>query len=549
MAVRAGLVLALLLVAMMVPGLDPFGLSPGAPAPHFSLDMGFGPQELVNVSELVPIYALGDNLWMGFSYNQSSSFSLFAPGGVAPVANQTVQPGSVFLLHTFGQHDPIGSWTLTVRSAFILLARIPFAVVPSGGANPPGSPVLTGSTVSPNGSLSLAFAMDTGLAHGLEACLLGSDSGAAAVVTLPSQVGNFSLSLVSANGSLTGRFAPTAGAGQPPPFDLWVELRYLYSFSSPSDPALQLGGEELVASTQPETFSSPLAPANFTIPLDAYAHLRDGKYSVVVYFRNHGGLFLEQTTVLFLGGSWVWLGGCSPLVSAGPLFKAEVPLRNFADWPYRIFVSYADNGTQGYVKADVPTNLTSVAVDVVPWGGKLPAGYTLGIVSNKSVSAFQAFNSTMFVQSRSLPAYFEASVSFHGVVVDAHTFNLTGKYETLNWDVPLGKLQVAVQLDTEPVQGSTVRVLGPSGVVESGKTGTAGTISFLLPAGNYTVESTFGNATSAKQAAISAGEESTVLFSSVSSVDYTPDYVLGAVAVLAAAANLWVWLRLPRRRA
>lgn len=427
-----------------------------------------------------------------------------------------------------------------------MVDSVSFSVVPQGGSIPPGLPELTSSTVTANGSLSLGFTVHGGLAHDMQGCLVGSGWGGFAEVTLPPQVANYTLELARANGSIIARMVAVSGGGPSAPFDVWAELRYPYSFTSASDPRLLVEVEEPVATTP--TFTPPITTGNFSVPLDMYAHLREGKYSLLVYVRNQNGLFLEQASVLMLaGGSWLWLGGCSPLVNAGPEFTARVPLSSATVWPYYVFVSYANNGTEGYVESRVPINLTSLSAFVVPWGGRLPSGFALDALSGAGLLSVRSWNSTLYAQFQSLPADLKVLVTFHGRAIQNSTIRVTQKYGALTLTVPLGKLQVAVLTDDAPVPGAQVRVLGADGSVDVGATGASGNVAFLLPSGNYTVETTLANSTQSRQAVVRDGIETTVLFSSISSKNYGPEYLLAAIAVLAAAANLWVWLRMPSR--
>lgn len=545
MVARFNLRFVFLAAALLLAGFPQGALHASTAAP-IVLQLGFGPQELFNVANGIPIFVLGDQMWASYFYNESLTLELVSPSGTGVSAAQS-SPNSVFLFHTLNANDAAGLWTLNLRSP----SGVPVAAIQvevrSPQSSPPGPPRLESSTISKNGSLVLSFTESINSASDLSACLLPGAAVAPAFFRLPSQVGNYTLELDQKNNSLNAQFFPMGG-GTLSPFDMWVELRYSYSFTSSLNPYIVIRGEARAAYTQPATFSSPLTGRNFTLALNEQGQLRVGSYSVLVYFRSLAGLFVYQTTVLMLDdGTWIWDGACSPLVSSSGNFRAVIPLNSPGSWPSTIIVTYQDNGTQGYVEAKVPTNLTSVYVAPIPWGGQLPQGYTVGVTSNADVASFQIFNSSIYVQLRHTPTKFQTYVQFQGSNFATKTFNVTGKYQLLQWGIPLGKLQVAVQLDARFAPGASISVTDQTGVAATGKTDSAGTWSFLLPPGRYSVKATLGNGTSIQPTTISGTLESTLVFSFTTPVNYTPQYVLLGLAILGTLANLWIWRGVLRR--
>lgn len=554
MGLRQTVLLASISALLFLGALAPGFVQASSFAP-LVLELGYGPQDLVNVASEVPIFVPGDQLWASYSYNQSLVLSLVSPTGVL-VTTSSEALGTVFLVYSFDVNDILGLWTLGLRSqSGAQLGNIPIEVVPVGGASSPSIPRLVDLAVTKNGSLDLSFVETTNLANGLSACLLpwvGTTNVVGGLwparINLPQQVGNYTLELDEQNGSLRAGFVTLGGGGAPPPFDMWVELRYTYSFSTPLNSHLIIKGEQRVAETQPLVFTPPLTGSSFTLPLLQQVSLRVGTYTVLVYFRNSAGLFLEETSVLLLkSGSWLWYGACSPLIPASGYFKASVPLITPKSWPSMIIVTYENNGTQSYVEANVPVNLTSISISPTPWGGQLPSGYTIGTIQNKDVISAQIFGGNLYVQLPRFPTSFQAYVRFQGSDINITTFNVTQKYDLLQWGIPLGKLQVAVQLDSKYAPGAVVKVTDGAGLAASGTTGASGTASFLLPPGIYNILTTLSNISSTQQAHISGTLESTLVFSFTTPTNYWPEYALLALAVLGAAANVLVWRGLLRR--
>jgi hypothetical protein len=502
---------------------------------------------MVNTAAEIPIFVLGDQLWTSYSYNQSITLTLLSASGNI-VSTPPVSPNSVVLLHRFADNDTTGRWGLLVHSASgTQLEGVQFEVLSVGGSSKPSIPRLTSSTVTQNGSLVLGFGEVANSANDLSACLLPGTHTVPANLKLPQQVGNYTLELEQQNGSLRANFFPTGG-GTPPPFAMWVELRYTYSFTAPLNPHILISGEEQSAVTRPLVFSPPLSGRNISLPLSEQGRLRVGTYSVLVYFRNLAGLFLEETSVLLLNdGTWLWYGACSPQVRSSGNITAVVPLNSPGSWPSTIVVTYQVNGTEGYVEARVPTNLTSIYVATVPWGGQLPAGYAVGVTQNSNVTSVQNFNGSLYVQLRHTPTKFQTYVRFQGSDVATKTFNASGKYAELQWGVPLGRLQIAVQLDSNYAPGALVSVEDQAGKAAAGKTGATGTISFLLPPGRYTVVASLLNKSSTQQATVAGTQEGTLVFSFTTPIDYGPEYLLLGLAILGALANLWIWRGLLRR--
>jgi hypothetical protein len=542
---KQALALALIICTMSVPLVYVARGQSGLPVPVVSL--GFNQQYLVPVTQLIPVYTLGDQMWISVSNVGISEVRLYSPSGAFSEIDN-LNPSEIALLHVFDSTDEPGTWTVQLYGAFVFQS-LSVQVVAPGGPNPPSTPTITSSTVASNGSLSISLKMNPHDAFNLQGCVLGG-SGNLAKFVLPKQVGNYSLGLFVNGSSLVGVFSPIPGQSlTPPPFDMWAELGYTYSYSSPNDTHQLVNVEETAAATPKTSFSSPLPTGNFSLPLQPGSNLPVGRYSLYLYLRNSVGLFVQQTTVLVTGrAQWVWFGACSRLFSPSPESVVDIPLgSSSAAWPTSVIVAYRNNGTEGFIQSPIRTNLTAVRITASPWGVGLPSQYSVRLVPNSAVSSFQVFNDTAYLQFSSFPTTFHLQVLFQGKVVEETSFNQSSQYQALDWLAPIGKLQVAVQLDSAPLAGVRVNVYGNSSLVGSQTTGGTGTASFLLPGGNYTVAVVSGNSTTSQPASVNLGRETTALFSLASQKDYTPEYALLAVAGAGAAANIIVWRRFLRR--
>src|SRR5690348_4485267 len=94
-------VVALMILLLPLVGL-PLASFAQSPNPGSQLELGYGPSALRSVTDGIPVYTVGDQLWV-MSTNSSVAVTLeAAPGstaGVQPIT-ATLDPGIPFPLHT-----------------------------------------------------------------------------------------------------------------------------------------------------------------------------------------------------------------------------------------------------------------------------------------------------------------------------------------------------------------------------------------------------------------------------------------------------------------
>ncbi|MGD0638697.1 MAG: hypothetical protein ABSA72_11735, partial [Nitrososphaerales archaeon] len=127
--------LALVLAAAAVPFDQVQSQTTGQEIP---LSMGFGPGVMSPISEGIPVYTAGDQMWLMSDSHDQLLVTLHAPDG-SPLISVQVTSSGPSLLSTFSAYDPAGTWSLSIvdeSQPSLSLAPIPIVFVQNDLAPP-----------------------------------------------------------------------------------------------------------------------------------------------------------------------------------------------------------------------------------------------------------------------------------------------------------------------------------------------------------------------------------------------------------------------------
>ncbi len=527
-------------------------ISPGAyAAPQQGgspVELGYSPGSLLPLTQGVPVYTVGDQLWLSSGYNISLSAAVFPPGAQSPVSVVPVASRSIQDVYTFTNSDQSGQWNLVLVSG-----TLPIQVIPFNFERPPAvaPPSLSSTTLLPNGSLLANFNMSLGEGYSGQTCLVGSSVPTAVSFPFPAGGGEVSL---SANGTtITAQSYPTGvTASRGSTMDFWLELYYPYSYTQSSSLSQIVTREVLVARTDPIIVNSSIQ-SNSTLELTEFAHLRAGRYYMAAYFRDSSGLTAREASVLWSGaGKWVWLGGClgaEPLTSS---FSYKVPLTGPpSSWPSGIYAMLDVGGVEGGVFSSIPVDLAAVRLTTGAWTAPFPHYLTVSAAPSPELKDSAAVNGTVYLVLNSIPAEVNVLVGSAGSRAENVTVGIASSGSQVSIPVSLGRLSVKVETNGAGVSGAVLKLsAGPPGGKSpvSGVTDAQGLDSFLLVPGNYTLAYLYKNMTRTVSVDVSPDVVSQVYAEIPFTPDYTIPYVLLTLGAIGAGVNFFVWRRVLRAR-
>jgi hypothetical protein len=533
--VRAVLALALLALSLCdLPAHAQVSVASNAP-----IGLGFGPTSLRPIGDGVPIYTVGDQMWVT-SYSQSSlMLNLTDPSGVL-VAQQFVGPNSSSLFYSFSSSDPEGVWTLDTALAFVPQN---VQVTPILLAKPsPSATTMTGYKLLGNGQLSMNFTIASATAYDIGACLVGSGLPDAASVPIPSKQGVGQLGL-----GRSGREVSVSLEGQVTnPFTFWLELHQDYSYL--------LQGTSTVVSrdvlaAESNAVAVPIGRSNLTKAVfQNDLRMRTGRYTLRAFFEGSGGLSAYETSVLLTNSnSWIWLEGCtaasSSLISSFTL--ASSLTRPISQWPRGVYTMYKDEGIDMFSLESLDVMPTAVAVFASPWGAALTSAHP-SLIPNTNVDGFAFVNNTIYLTAKQYPATFAVSLLGGG---SKETYSIqVGPFSVNVLNISTTKVVVSTLQDGKPLSGVSVTLKYNNETLATLST-KAGKAIFYVPAADYTVGASFGNSTMVGSVAGRAGIEADVTFDFGGSPSQVISYLLIVTGVPGLLASLWLWVRIYRRRA
>lgn len=502
------------------------------------VEVGFNPSSMLPVSDGVPIFTQGDNVWVESQANYSIQVGLVSPDGSNTTGLRELGPGQLIVLYTFGRSDPAGIWTLDIASSnstsgptSILLSVVTpdSSLVPSHvGDN------LTGNM------LNQAFAVPPTGAYDVQACSMGAGMGPAAdfgVSGLPN--GTLTVTL-SQNATLT--FAQTKVT-----LTAWLELYSQYSYQVSGATSSR---DVLVASSPVFTIGGSAGP-DAAFSLAGQTPLRSGRYDLRVFERTASGLSLQEAQFLRAeDGSWLSLRGCTSLVTVNSHeFTLSTNMdRSTTTWPRRLVTMYALNGVDSYSVSNLTNAESVVHLHDLPNGASLTGVTITASAAGGQLRAWDAYNSAVYALMNSYPSSLSIGISFSGVETRTLNATIAGPFSSGSLAVQAGSLGASTTLNGETFPNATISVAPMGGnpvVIPS--TGN-GSISILLPPDSYTVTATYGGNSFSEDVNVVAGHNTTI------SLELNPPGFPVALAVLAAIGgvallvNVIVWRRYLERR-
>jgi hypothetical protein len=533
MSRKGYVLLSLLLLAGFVPYASAQTPETSTPA----IGLGYSPATVQPVSEGVPIYSQGDNLWFESYYNTTVEVQLLRPSMVGAMPITPVFPGQLFNLYTFNGNDTSGLWHIS------LLTSTGVETVPVTLSSP-------GSSLGPSfmkenlrgNRLNQTFSLPPTDAYDIQVCSTGEmvetgftfglSNGVAGTVT------------VGMDGS-SDLFEITV-AGSDVPVSVWLELYSPYTYRTADGTVSQ----NLLVATTPILSMAP--PGNSTlVPLVQQSPLRQGRFDMRVFVRTPSGLQLRDVPLLRAFGAWISLSGCTSMAS---VHSQEFSLTTNLDsanssWPRHLITMYSMNGQESYNLTNVPGGEATIHLRGYPSGEPLSGVTITASAPLLQQSDWDVANSSIYILTGGIPSPSSVTVglSFSGVVSETMNVSILGPYTSKSLSVNVGNLDVSTTLQGKPVTNSTISVTS-SGMSSTTQKGFAGGVSMLLPPGNYTVSANYSGNSVTKVVRVTEGHITTL---SLELAQPTVPYLLYTLIGVGAGGlvlNILVWRRYLERR-
>jgi hypothetical protein len=508
------------------------------PAPGFG--MGFSAGSISSVANGVPVYAVGDQLWVESYLNESVTVEVTNPAGIN-VADAPLEPMSPLLAYSFSSTDQGGAWELwaTIPQLPGVREMIPvtqFAFV----ANESVSPAMTGYHLGGEGLLTMNFFAPALNSYDVGACIVGSPLPVVAEVPLPGSLGNGQLELRRQNTTMVVNLDGNVTA----PFTFWAELHGGYSYSLNGNSTLVSRDLE-VASSEPVDVTAGFAGT--TTVMEYQVIPRTGRLSLWAFFESSQGLSVWQVPLLlFNSTAWISLEGCSATANGlAPAFSVSVSLgQKVSEWPRAIFLMYEVDGVEMFSAATIPLMPAKVSFEAEPWGKALTDS-RFTVTSENGAEEVSAGNGTFYLVAENNPLEVAVSPSAgeSGGVV------LLGAFSATNLNVSSGKALVQTLVNGKPFSGMNVAV-DENGEQVASIPSSGGEATFYLPVGNYTITGSYGNSTISKTLRAQDGIQSSVSLDFIVSESPGAGPILNILilfATLGAATSVVVWLQAYRR--
>lgn len=506
-----------------------------SPAP---MGLGFSQGDITPVSQGVPVYAVGDQLWFEYYGQGPVNVNLDQPCSVGSSAanNCVVYPFSSLpdnvsqQLFVFSDASPTGVWALEVISGTGVWS-VEFNLV-GGGAQVQ----LSGYGVGNDGVFSMNYTLGSSSAYDVSACTVGNQSVATAYVPVPATFGGGRL-LLTLNGSSVSAI-PQQSGGQ---FTVWLSLSQEFSYQVDNETVVSRDIQ--VAQTDPVLVSGGLTGA-FSTALQDEVPLRTGLSTLSVSFEGAQGTSVQDTTVLITGtGSWVWLQGCS---SAADRLSTTVivsaSLQNGPSvWPREVYVLYQELGVNLFSVAPVTLQPSTVVLTASQWDHKL----TDSQVEVSGTAEYSSGNGTAYL----LGAQYPLQVSVSTPQTSPQQVEVPEPYTSTSISIPADQILVRTLSGSTPLSGVVVSMTDSQGVVFV-ENSTLGTAVFYVPPGNFTVSGTSeGNLQSSNldtNGVVGQSFQTTLQFAAAGG-DWLTLLLLALLGV-GAVASVGVWVAVYRRQ-
>jgi hypothetical protein len=507
----------------------------------YSIGVGFGPSDISPISQGVPIFTQGDQLWVENYYNFSVVASLFQPNQTGSTP-QHVASLSPTLIRTFGANDTSGTWQLLITDSFGSSFTVNLIVT---GHDRAMATSFTGAGFGLGGTLVTSFAQSSADAYDIQACLVGSSLPTDLMLPIPVALGTGAIHV-----GLNGPNATIGIVGKATSdFTFWFELYHPYSY------AVGTAGEVVsrlleAATIDPIPFSSGANGTTFFAdPLNVELPMRDGRYLMRAFFRSSAGLSVQETSLLRENeGLWVMLSGCAALQDVGAqqfrLNTHVTPLA--AGWPRGILTMFKVDGVEDYTFSQLNLGLSSVSVTASPWNVPLD---DVGLSAmGQTVTNTTSLDGEVYILASSYPLQGSIIVGMGSSVYGRVAFQIPQAYGQDSVSVSVGRVAVRTTSNGQPRSGVSVTISNAANGSVSASTNSSGLAQFYLPAGSYSASADIAGATYSSPFQAVNGQPSIVEIDSGGSSAVQLTYALVALGVAGVVGNVWVWLRYWRRR-
>lgn len=499
-----------------------------------ALALGFSAASLSPVSDGVPVYERGDQLWAESFYNHTVLAAVLAPNQSSVVASRYLYPDSPSILYNFGTNDTLGEWDVQILESG--QPAVPVQLVSGGDVEASVSgPILSG------GAATYSASVGVGDAYGIQGCLIGENLNIV-TVKLPNTVSTGILQVESTGDSLSVALNGSVVAS----FTYQFELYQDYSYELPGSAGLDTFEVE-VGLTSPNVVSGTWNGSQ-TTALDWLATPRPGRFDLRTIITSVSGAQLLDSQILLANGSMVQLQECAALISVSSnTFQMTANLDiSISRWPRQLLLMYDWGGVEDYEFTPIDSAVSRVEVTGGPWEAPLK-GASISIGPGALPGVTSTSGSVLYYAG--LPGSFPVAVNI--------TVSLLGRSSGLRAvleepfssqvvAVPAGQLVVSVTSGGAVVRNASVEVVSPAGSL-SGNT-ISGSATFVLFPGSYQYTVSSQNQEKNGEATVVAGAKSQLV------ADLTPPpydlttLLLVAAAIAGVLANLLVWAFMPRRR-
>ncbi len=519
-----GKLLVLLLLVVSVPA-SSFRVQ--AATAVLQIGLGYSPGTLASIDQGIPIYTVGDELWIvsyGGPLNVELLNSSLKPAGTVALGH--MQPT---LMRVFTSLDKPGFWSINITTlasgpgfnGFFLELVEPGTILPQ----------MTTVHVDSSGILSLGFKANLGLGYDTSACLAGQNSLESAQIPIPASLGTGQL-VLTRNGSLT-TIEPNGKILNP--FSFWFELHAGRTYVGP---ASLITRDLEVAATDPLPFSAGSSNKS-TVGLAPSISVREGRATIRAFFESSGGLQTFQTQVLIPDSStWEWLPGCtSSMNGVGSNFTASASLRSSPDlWPRSMYLMYAESGVEALSRVVISVFPSVVNLVASPWGVPLTdRGLVLAPLSGATSAVG---NSTVYIISSNYPV--EATLLIPGPSATLPLL-ISQPFTISSVSMSTGKLEVQSLLNGGAVSNSSVSLRLGTQTIATGK----GSPTFYVPPGSYTLFASYRGINRSQVITVVNGNQDSVAFEFGNPTSQL-DSLLMVTAVIGAIASGLLWASLVR---
>ena len=469
-------------------------------------------------------------MWIFSNYSTPVEASLSFPNGTSATPPTFLDPQRLLELYQFANSPPPGIWQITVVSPAGSTDST-FLVRSQGEAVEPKllTSSLDGSFLVQNFTLPATGAYD------IQACALGESLSSVVTISLPTSLGG------KMNLSLAGGITDLNVSEVASPFTTWVELYAPYSYQTSQG---IITTDLLVARTDPVS-----TPGNQSIksPINEALPMRYGRYTLRTYLRTQSGLsVIESEYLLTQQSGWVSTSSCSSLaVVVAQAFQTTSDLSMpTSRWPRSILMMYGVGGVEGYSQVTLPSIGSAVGLSL-----PLPNATLNGIgvsATGKELQDWSFSAGSLYVITGRYPADITVRLDFGGAASEVQNVTVPQPYWRGSLVFPAGILRAYVTRGGSPLSNATFTVSSASGT--SGLPNKAGSLTAVLPPGNYTVTARFQGVSDSQDVSIVNGRVKSISLAVESSGFPILLYVEAALGVAGVVLAILVWRRYLQQR-